>query len=79
MIFQKAGDMKNPFYLTCLLLIVLATPAAGARIDLPKIAVWDLEANNFLCNSLVPILPAGYRHLSLNCYTAPLEPLRYQR
>lgn len=31
------------------------------------------------CNSLVLILPASHRRLSLNCYTAPLEPLRYQR
>jgi len=30
-------------------------------------------------NSLVPILPSSHRHISLNCYTAPLEPLRYQR
>jgi len=30
-------------------------------------------------NSLVPILPAGYRHLSLNCYTGPLERLPYLR
>jgi hypothetical protein len=28
-------------------------------------------------NSLVPILPAGHRDISLNCYTAQLEPLPY--
>ena len=29
------------------------------------------------CNSLVPILPAGHREISLNCYTAQFEPLPY--
>ena len=29
------------------------------------------------CNSLVPILPAGHRAISLNCYTAQLERLPY--
>jgi hypothetical protein len=28
-------------------------------------------------NSLVPILHAGNRYLSLNCYRAQLEPLAY--
>jgi len=28
-------------------------------------------------NSLVPILPAGHRDISLNCYTAQLGPLPY--
>jgi len=30
-----------------------------------------------LRNSLVPILPAGHRAISLNCYTAQFEPLPY--
>ena len=30
-------------------------------------------------NSLVPILPAGYRDISSNCYTAQLEPSAYLR
>jgi DNA-binding transcriptional ArsR family regulator len=32
---------------------------------------------DFRGNSLVPILPAGNRYLSLNCYRAQLEPLAY--
>ena len=30
-------------------------------------------------NSLVPILPAGHRGISLNCYRAQLEPFLYLR
>jgi len=37
------------------------------------------ELSKALSNSLVPILPASHRHFSLNCCTASLEPLRYQR
>ena len=28
-------------------------------------------------NSLVPVLPAGHRDISLNCYTVQIEPLPY--
>ena len=60
----------------------------GAAFIMPALAAYALDLagpsrgpamGTFTGNSLVPILPAGYRHLNLNCYRGPLVRLPYLR
>ena len=58
---------------------ITSTPD-GKRIALKD--YWEQQGRkvvvlSFASNSLVPILPAGYGEINLNCYTGQLEPLQY--